>query len=562
MSKLISNRKLKHRSWEITDGVERAPHRSMLRAMGLKDADLSKPFIGLGSSWNEVTPCNFHLDRVAKSVKKGIKTSNGTPFEFGTIAVSDAISMGTEGMKASLISREVIADSIELMAFAQRFDGLVTVAGCDKSLPGSVMAIARLNIPSAFLYGGTIMPGETQGEELTIQDVFEAVGSYSSGKITLDELNNIELYACPGEGSCGGMYTANTMASVIETLGLCLPGSASMPAIDIRRYQIAEKTGEIMTQLIENDIKPRDILSYESFENAIAITVAMGGSTNAILHLLAIAYESNVKLTIDDFNKISDRTPHIVDMRPGGKYVMAHLDKIGGVPSVLKKLLSANLIHGDVLTVTGKTLKENLNLFKAPPTNDIIKPVSSPIYAQGSSLILKGNLAPEGSVVKTSGVKNLVQEGPVLVFNSEEDAFKAIMNSEIVAGNIVAIRYEGPKGGPGMREMLAITGAIIGKGLGDDIGLLTDGRFSGATRGLMVGHVAPEAAVGGSIAALKDGDIVKIDAIKRKLEVDLSSDEIEKRLKNLTPHETKYKRGAIAKYAKLVKSAAIGAVCY
>ena len=562
MSKLISNRKLKHRSWEITDGVERAPHRSMLRAMGLKDADLSKPFIGLGSSWNEVTPCNFHLDRVAKSVKKGIKTSNGTPFEFGTIAVSDAISMGTEGMKASLISREVIADSIELMAFAQRFDGLVTVAGCDKSLPGSVMAIARLNIPSAFLYGGTIMPGETQGEELTIQDVFEAVGSYSSGKITLDELNNIELYACPGEGSCGGMYTANTMASVIETLGLCLPGSASMPAIDIRRYQIAEKTGEIMTQLIENDIKPRDILSYESFENAIAITVAMGGSTNAILHLLAIAYESNVKLTIDDFNKISDRTPHIVDMRPGGKYVMAHLDKIGGVPSVLKKLLSANLIHGDVLTVTGKTLKENLNLFKAPPTNDIIKPVSSPIYAQGSLLILKGNLAPEGSVVKTSGVKNLVQEGPVLVFNSEEDAFKAIMNSEIVAGNIVAIRYEGPKGGPGMREMLAITGAIIGKGLGDDIGLLTDGRFSGATRGLMVGHVAPEAAVGGSIAALKDGDIVKIDAIKRKLEVDLSSDEIEKRLKNLTPHETKYKRGAIAKYAKLVKSAAIGAVCY
>jgi len=562
MSKLISNRKLKHRSWEITDGVERAPHRSMLRAMGLKDADLSKPFIGLGSSWNEVTPCNFHLDRVAKSVKKGIKTSNGTPFEFGTIAVSDAISMGTEGMKASLISREVIADSIELMAFAQRFDGLVTVAGCDKSLPGSVMAIARLNIPSAFLYGGTIMPGETQGEELTIQDVFEAVGSYSSGKITLDELNNIELYACPGEGSCGGMYTANTMASVIETLGLCLPGSASMPAIDIRRYQIAEKTGEIMSQLIENDIKPRDILSYESFENAIAITVAMGGSTNAILHLLAIAYESNVKLTIDDFNRISDKTPHIVDMRPGGKYVMAHLDKIGGVPSVLKKLLSANLIHGDVLTVTGKTLKENLNLFKAPPTNDIIKPVSSPIYSQGSLLILKGNLAPEGSVVKTSGVKNLVQEGSVLVFNSEEDAFKAIMNSEVVAGNIVAIRYEGPKGGPGMREMLAITGAIIGKGLGDDIGLLTDGRFSGATRGLMVGHVAPEAAVGGSIAALKDGDIVKIDAIKRKLEVDLSSDEIEKRLKNVAPHETKYKHGALAKYSKLVKSAAIGAVCY
>jgi dihydroxy-acid dehydratase len=556
MSKLISNRKLKHRSWEITDGAERAPHRSMLRAMGLKDADLSKPFIGLGSSWNEVTPCNFHLDRVAKSVKKGIKTSNGTPFEFGTIAVSDAISMGTEGMKASLISREVIADSIELMAFAQRFDGLVTVAGCDKSLPGSVMAIARLNIPSAFLYGGTIMPGETQGQELTIQDVFEAVGSYSSGKITLDELNNIELYACPGEGSCGGMYTANTMASVIETLGLCLPGSASMPAIDIRRYQIAEKTGEIMTQLIENDIKPRDILSYESFENAIAITVAMGGSTNAI------AYEANVKLTIDDFNKISDRTPHIVDMRPGGKYVMAHLDKIGGVPSVLKKLLSANLIHGDVLTVTGKTLKENLSLFKVPPTNDIIKPVSSPIYSQGSLLILKGNLAPEGSVVKTSGVKNLVQEGPVLVFNSEEDAFKAIMNSEVVAGNIVAIRYEGPKGGPGMREMLAITGAIIGKGLGDDIGLLTDGRFSGATRGLMVGHVAPEAAVGGPIAALKDGDIVKIDAIKRKLEVDLSSDEIEKRLKNLTPHKTKYKHGAIAKYSKLVKSAAIGAVCY
>ena len=562
MSKLISNRKLKHRSWEITDGAERAPHRSMLRAMGLKDADLSKPFIGVGSSWNEVTPCNFHLDRVAKSVKKGIKNSNGTPFEFGTIAVSDAISMGTEGMKASLISREVIADSIELMAFAQRFDGLVTVAGCDKSLPGSVMAIARLNIPSVFLYGGTIMPGETQGKELTIQDVFEAVGSYSSGKITLDELNNIELYACPGEGSCAGMYTANTMASVIETLGLCLPGSASIPAIDIRRYQIAEKTGEIMSQLIENDIKPRDILSYESFENAIAITVSMGGSTNAILHLLAIAYESNVKLTIDDFNRISDKTPHIVDMRPGGKYVMAHLDKIGGVPSVLKKLLSANLIHGDVLTVTGKTLKENLNLFKAPPTNDIIKPVSSPIYSQGSLLILKGNLAPEGSVVKTSGVKNLVQEGSVLVFNSEEDAFKAIMNSEVVAGNIVAIRYEGPKGGPGMREMLAITGAIIGKGLGDDIGLLTDGRFSGATRGLMVGHVAPEAAVGGSIAALKDGDIVKIDAIKRKLEVDLSSDEIEKRLKNVAPHETKYKHGALAKYSKLVKSAAIGAVCY
>jgi len=556
----MADRKLKHRSWAVTEGPERAPHRSMFRAMGLNDEDLSRPMIGVASSWNEVTPCNVHLNRLASSVKEGIREASGTPIEFCTIAVSDAISMGHEGMKASLVSREVIADSVELVTFAERFDGLVAIAGCDKSLPGMLMGLARLNLPSVFLYGGTIMPGHFAGRDVTIQDVFEAVGAYAQKKMTAEALRELEGMACPGPGSCAGMYTANTMAAAIEALGMSVPGSANIPAMAEARTEICIQSGKVAMNLLAAGITPRQILTREAFENAITLVVATGGSTNSVLHLLAIANEAGVPLTVDDFNRITDRTPHIVDLRPGGTYVMADLDRVGGVPRVLKVLLDAGLLHGDAMTVTGKTMKENLRDVPAGDEQKVIRSISQPINKTGTIRILKGNLAPEGAVVKVAGVKNLRLEGPARVFECEEDAMAAILKGEIKAGDIVVIRYEGPKGGPGMREMLAVTGALHGEGLGDKVGLMTDGRFSGATHGLMVGHVAPEAAIGGPIAAVRTGDRILIDAQERTLELRVSNEEIKQRLSQWKAPEPRYKTGVLGRYARLVSSASQGAV--
>ncbi len=550
------------RSRKVVEGPERAPHRAMYKAMGLTDEDLSKPLIAVSNTCNEATPCNMHLGRLAARAKEGVVSAGGTPREFTTIAVSDGIAMGHEGMKASLISREVIADSIELMVHAHQYDGLVGIAGCDKSLPGTMMAMARINIPSVFVYGGTIMPGSYQGKDLTIQDVFEAVGSYSSGQLNLEQLKQIENHACPGAGSCAGMYTANTMASVSEALGIALPGSASPPAEDIRRSEICFETGKAVMNLLENGIRPRDILTFEAFENAIAIVNAIGGSTNAVLHLLAIAKEAGVKLTYNDFERVRKRTPHIASMRPGGFYVMLDLDKVGGVPLMMSKLLEKGLLHGDVLTVTGKTLQENLAnvTFTVPADQKVLKPIESPIHKTGTLKILKGSLAPDGAVVKIASVQNLRFEGKAKVFNREEDAFDAISKGKIREGDVVVIRYEGPKGGPGMREMLAVTAAIVGQGLGEKIVLITDGRFSGATRGLMAGHVAPEAAVGGPIGLLKNGDVISIDAEKGRLDVKLTKKELTARQKRWKPMKPRYRWGVMAKYASLVGSAAEGAV--
>ena len=558
----MASKNFQLRSKDITEGPQRAPNRSMLRAMGYTTQDFTQPFIGVASTWNEVTPCNVHLNKLTKKVKEGVRAAKGTPFEFTTIAVSDGVSMGTEGMKASLVSREVIADSIEVMAIGQRLDGLVAVAGCDKSLPGSAMAMARLNIPSVFLYGGTIMPGKFEGRDVTIQDVFEAVGSYAAGKTSLEQLNSLECSACPGEGSCGGLYTANTMASAVEALGLSLPGTASPPAIDDRRYQASYLSGIAVMRLIENGIRPSDILTFEAFENAIALVHAMGGSTNSMLHLPAIAYEAGVKVTLDDFERIGKRTPEIADLRPGGRYVMVDLDRVGGVPLIMKKLLEKGVLNGDTLSVTGKTLRENLEdmTFNNTPQR-VVRETSDPISPRGGLAVLRGNLAPEGAVSKIAASAILHHRGPARVFNSEEETFAKVNNREIRPGDVVAIRYEGPKGGPGMREMLAVTAAIVGQGLGDKVALLTDGRFSGATRGMMVGHISPEAQVGGPIAILKEGDMVTVDAEKGLLNVDLSSEKIAARLKNWKPPEPKYKRGVLFKYSKLVHSAAEGAIC-
>ena len=556
-----TDRKMKHRSSEVSIGPERAPHRAMFHAMGFTDEQIARPHVGVASSWNEITPCNYHLNHLAKKVKEGVTAAGGTPFEFGTIAVSDAISMGHAGMKASLVSREVIADSVELMAMAERFDGLVTIAGCDKSLPGMLIALARLNIPGVFLYGGSILPGEYCGKAVTIQDVFEAVGAHARGKMSLEELTGLEHAACPGAGSCAGLYTANTMAAAIEALGMSLPGTASIPALDERRQEASVSSGAAVMNLLAKGIRPLDILTRKAFENAVTIVVATGGSTNAVLHLLAIAHEAGVALSLEDMDKISRRTPYIADLRPGGRFVMADLDREGGVTLLMKELLDAKLLHGDVLTVTGKTVRENLKRIKPNGKGEVIRPVSSPITATGTLVVLKGNLAPEGAVLKTAGVKNLRQEGPARVFDCEEDAMQAILKGKVHAGDVVVIRYEGPKGGPGMREMLAVTGAIHGEGLGDKVALLTDGRFSGATHGLMAGHVAPEAAVGGPIAALKEGDWITVDAVKRELSVRLTAKEIQSRLSRWSPPPPRFTSGALAKYAKLVSSASRGAVC-
>jgi dihydroxy-acid dehydratase len=554
------NSRLKSR--DITEGPQRAPNRSMLRAIGYTTQDFAQPFVGVASTWNEVTPCNFHLNKLTKKVKEGVRAANGTPFEFGTIAVSDGVSMGTEGMKASLVSREIIADSIEIMAIGQRLDALVTVAGCDKSLPGSAMAMARLNIPSVFLYGGTIMPGKFEGRDVTIQDVFEAVGSYAAGKMTLEQLNGLECSACPGEGSCGGLFTANTMASAVEALGLSLPGTASPPATDERRYQASYLSGLAVMRLLENGIRPSDILTFEAFENAIAVVQAMGGSTNSMLHIPAIANEAGVKVTLDDFERIGRKTPEIADMKPGGRYVMYDLDRVGGVPLIMKKLLEKGLLNGEALTVTGKTVQQNVKeMLLDDKPQDVIRDPSNPISPRGGLAVLRGNMAPNGAVTKVSAAKILQHRGPARVFDSEEEAFEFVNERAIKPGDVVVIRYEGPKGGPGMREMLAITAAIVGQGLGDKVALVTDGRFSGATRGMMIGHVSPEAQVGGPLAVLKNGDIVTIDAEHGLLKVELSDGEMAKRMKEWKQPEPRYKRGVLYKYSKLVHSAAEGAVC-
>jgi dihydroxy-acid dehydratase len=552
---------LRQRSRNVTEGPERAPHRAMLRATGLKDADLRKPLIGVASSWNEVTPCNLHLDVDAKDVKEGVRAASGTPIQFTTIAVSDAIAMGHEGMKASLVSREVIADSVELMVVAEAFDALVAIAGCDKSLPGMMLAIARLNVPAVFLYGGTIMPGRFDGRDVTIGDVYEAVGAHASGRMTAEELYRLECVACPGAGSCGGLFTANTMASCVEAIGMSLPGSASVPALDPRRPRLCRQTGEAVMRLLADGVRPRDILTREAFENAITALVAMGGSTNGVLHLLAIAREAEVPLGLADFDRISRRTPHIADMRPGGRYTMADLDKVGGVPIVLRELLNGGHLHGGALTVTGRTLAENLREVRRPDGQEVVRPLSAPITPAGTLAVVSGTLAPDGAVIKTAGVHRLTFRGPARVFEREEEAFDAVVGGRVARGEVVVIRYEGPKGGPGMREMLVVTGALVGQGLGEEVALVTDGRFSGATHGLAIGHIAPEAAVGGPIAVVRDGDIINIDVPNRRLDVEVPAGELRARLAAWKAPEPRYRKGALAKYAALVSSAAQGAVC-
>ncbi|MEY3890116.1 MAG: dihydroxy-acid dehydratase [Actinobacteria bacterium] len=562
MSEKNPSNKMKPRSGLVTDGLERAPARGMLRAVGMKDEDFAKAQIGIASSWNEITPCNLSLDRLAKASKKGVIEAGGFPMQFGTISVSDGISMGHEGMHFSLVSREVIADSVEAVMQAERLDGMVTFAGCDKSLPGMMMAAARLDVASVFVYAGSIMPGKVDGRDVTIIDAFEAVGACARGLITEAEVDKIERAICPGEGACGGMYTANTMAAIGEAIGLSLPGSASPPSIDRRRDDYAIKSGAAVVELIRKGITTRQILTKKAFENAITILMALGGSTNAVLHLLAIAHEAEVDLTLEDFERVGSKLPLLGDLKPFGKYVMTDVDKVGGIPVVLRALLDAGLLHGDCLTVTGKTMAENLKDIKPPdPDGEILKAVKNPLSLGGGITILNGSLTPEGAVCKTAGIGVDLFEGPAKVFEREQAAMDALENGSIVAGDVVVIRYEGPKGGPGMREMLMITGAIKGAGLGKSVLLLTDGRFSGGTTGLCVGHVSPEAVDGGPIAFVKNGDRVRIDTKKRTLDLLVDEKELAERRKNFKPLTHKYQRGVLAKYSKLVGSAAKGAVC-
>ena len=552
--------RLKKKSHVVTEGASRSAARAMLRAVGLQDADMEKPFVGVANLASDVTPCNVHLDRLARKAKEGVWDANSVPFLFGTITISDGISMGTEGMKASLVSREVIADSIETVCFGESMDGLLVVAGCDKNMPGALMAMARLNIPSLFVYGGAILPGHYGDRDINIQDMFEAIGAHAQGRLSGDELMAMERVACPGEGACAGMFTANTMASAIEAMGMSVPGAASIPAVDSRNEAIALGAGAVLYQLLERDIKPRDIMTREAFENAITVVLAMGGSTNAVLHLLAMAREARVPLEIDDFDRLSRRSPYLTDLRPAGRYVMSDVDGVGGVPVLMNELLKAGLLHGDAMTVTGKSLAENLAAVDREPDGRVIHPVSSPRSPTGGLVILKGNLAPEGAVMKVSGTAHLTHEGPARVFVGERAAFQAVTGGEIKDGDVVVVRYEGPKGGPGMQEMLAVTGAMMGQGLGDSVMLLTDGRFSGATHGPMIGHVAPEAAVGGPIALVNDGDTVVLDVDSRELSVRVSAEELERRRKDWKTPPPIYESGVMAKYARLVSSASIGAV--
>jgi dihydroxy-acid dehydratase len=558
---MANNKDLRIRSKVISEGVNRVPNRAMLRAVGFKDEDFKKPMIGVASTWSEVTPCNIHIDKLAIHAKQGIQEHGGAPLIFNTITVSDGISMGHEGMLFSLPSREVIADSIEIVVNAERFDGLVAVGGCDKNTPACLMAIGRMNIPAVYVYGGTIQPGKLDGKDVDIVSAFEAVGQYHDGKISAEQLHKVECSVCPGAGACGGMYTANTMASAAEALGMSLPSSSSTPAISPNKATECAAAGKTVIELLEKGIYPKDIMTKKAFENAITVVMALGGSTNAFLHLIAIAHSVQVNLTYDDFERIRTRVPHIADLKPSGKYVMQDLNDIGGVPGVMKLLLEQGLLHGDCITVTGKTLAENLA--EAAPLRmdqDIIRPFDNPIKPTGPLVVLKGNLAPEGGIAKMSGMKKLRFSGPARVYDDEETATQAIVKDQIHKGNVLVIRYCGPKGGPGMPEMLSVTALIIGKGLGGEVALITDGRFSGGSHGFVVGHVAPEAQVGGPIALLHEGDIVTIDSVTQEISFQVTQEELEKRSKDWTQPPLKYTTGVLAKYAKLVSSASKGAV--
>ncbi|MFZ9817236.1 MAG: dihydroxy-acid dehydratase [Ilumatobacteraceae bacterium] len=554
---------VKPRSRDVTDGLQKAASRAMLRAVGLGDGDWEKPQIGIASAWNEVTPCNVSLRRLAEQSKVGVRAAGGVALEFGTITVSDGISMGHEGMRASLVSREVITDSVETVVHAERFDGFVGLAGCDKSIPAMLMAAARLNLPSVFVYNGSILPGVHKGKNIDITTVFEAVGACAAGTMSREEVDEIERAACPGEGACGGMFTANTMSSIAEALGMSLPGTASPPAVDSRRDDDARRAGEAVVNLLRLGIYPRDIMTKKAFENAIAIVNALGGSTNAVLHLLAIANEAGVALSLDDFNRIAAKVPHIADTKPGGKYHMTDIDRVGGVPVVLKHLLDAGLLHGDVLTCTGKTMAENLAEINPPaPDNDVVRTIDNPIHAEGGINILSGSLAPKGAVVKVAGLSKdqMTFDGVARVFDGEDGAMAAIMAGDIAPGTVLVIRYEGPKGGPGMREMLAITGALKGAGRGADCALITDGRFSGGTWGFCIGHVAPEATDGGAIAFVHDGDRIRIDVPNKKLDLLVDDATMTERRRGWKPNPPRYTSGVLAKYAKLVQGAETGAI--
>jgi dihydroxy-acid dehydratase len=553
---------LKHQSHTITDGRDRAGARAMYKAIGFTDADLAKPIVGIANTWIETMPCNYHLRQLAEKVKAGVRAAGGTPMELNTIAISDGVTMGTEGMKASLVSREVVADSIELVGRGHMFDAMVALVGCDKTIPGGAMALIRLNVPSVLLYGGSIAAGRFQGRDVTIVDVYEGVGANAAGLMTDAELKQLEDAACPGAGACGGQFTANTMSTVMEFIGLSPLGANSVPALDPQKDEVAYQCGEIVMDLLKRGVKPLDILTRKAFENAIASVAATGGSTNAVLHLLAMAREANVPLTIDDFDAISSRTPIIADLKPGGRYVAVDVHRAGGIPLIAKKLLEAGLIDGSQMTPTGKTIAEEVAHVRETPGQDVVRPVSNPVKKTGGLVILKGNLAPEGCVIKVAGVERTYHRGPARVFDCEEDAMRAVTAKSIKAGDVVVIRYEGPRGGPGMREMLGVTGAIVGEGLGESVALLTDGRFSGGTHGLMAGHVAPEAARGGPIAAVADGDTVVVDIEKRRIDMEISDAEIQKRLATWRAPEPRYKRGVFSKYAELVSSASEGAVTF
>jgi dihydroxy-acid dehydratase len=550
----------KLKSAALTQGPSRAGARAMLKAVGFTDQDLKRPLIGIANTWIEIGPCNFHLRELAASVKQGIRSAGGTPMEFNTVSISDGITMGTEGMKMSLVSREVIADSIELVARGNQFDGIVALVGCDKTIPGAIMALARLNIPGLVLYGGSIAPGHYHGHDVTIQDVYEAVGAHAQKRMSDADLLAMENSACPGAGACGGQFTANTMAMVGEFLGLSPMGSASVPALDARKPEVAQAAGVKVMELLKRDLRPQQILTREAFENAIASVAATGGSTNAVLHLLAIAYEVGVGLSLDDFDHISERVPLLADLKPGGRFVATDLYHAGGTGLVAKRLDEAGLLHGSALTVSGRSIGDEAKAANETAAQEVVRPLNRPIKSTGGLVILKGNLAPEGCVVKVAGHEHLHHRGPARVFDSEEAAFAAVQQGHIRAGDVLVIRYEGPRGGPGMREMLGVTAALVGAGLGDSVALLTDGRFSGATRGLMAGHVAPEAACGGPIAAVRDGDVIVLDVGRRELHVELSDDEIRKRLASWKQPEARYRTGVMAKYARQVSSAALGAV--
>jgi dihydroxy-acid dehydratase len=544
----------------LTQGPSRAGARAMLKAVGFTDEDLKRPLIGVANTWIEIGPCNYHLRELASSVKQGIRAAGGTPMEFNTVSISDGITMGTEGMKMSLVSREVIADSIELVARGNQFDGIVALVGCDKTIPGAIMALARLNIPGLVLYGGSIAPGSYHGHDVTIQDVYEAVGAHAQKRMSDADLLAMENGACPGAGACGGQFTANTMAMVCEFLGLSPMGSASVPALDARKAEVAQAAGVKVMELLKSDLRPKNILTREAFENAIASVAATGGSTNSVLHLLAIAYEAGVGLSLDDFDRISERVPLLADLKPGGRFVATDLYRAGGTGLVAKRLDEAGLLRGSALTVSGRSIGDEAKAANEAPAQEVVRPLSNPIKSTGGLVILKGNLAPEGCVVKVAGHEHLHHRGPARVFDSEEEAFAAVQQGQIRSGDVLVIRYEGPRGGPGMREMLGVTAALVGAGLGDSVALLTDGRFSGATRGLMAGHVAPEAASGGPIAAVHDGDVIVFDVGQRELRVELSDEEIRKRLASWRQPEARYRTGVMAKYARQVSSAAVGAI--